>query len=100
MFESKSLTSNMAYDPIHGDLLQTFDIFVKSEDAYVDLMTFVTGESLSILNITTYESKDDCIVLSPAYQIDFVTQYCKLKSQTKLMVLDWWQFEQVPRCTF
>ena len=29
MFESKSLTSNMAYDPIHGDLLQTFDILLN-----------------------------------------------------------------------
>lgn len=84
MFESKSLTSNMAYDPIHGDLLQTFDIFVKSEDAYVDLMTFVTGESLSILNITTYESKDDCIVLSPAYQIDFCDPILQIEVSDKI----------------
>lgn len=84
MFESKSLTSNMAYDPIDGDLLQTFDIFVKSEDAYVDVMTFVTGESMSILNISTYEIKDDCILLSPAYQIDFCDPILQIEVSDKI----------------
>ncbi|KAL6450219.1 RRN6 RNA polymerase I-specific transcription initiation factor RRN6 [Candida maltosa Xu316] len=69
--ESDALTSNMAYDPNCGDVLQLFEIYVTSEDAYIDGIAYLTGESMSILNISVYDYHKGEISLSTPYQIDF-----------------------------
>lgn len=71
LVESKTLTSNIAYDPNCGDILQMFDMYVKEQNAYVDAMAFVTGEATSVLNIVLCEHPDEKFVMSAAYQLDF-----------------------------
>ncbi|RCK56265.1 hypothetical protein Cantr_05711 [Candida viswanathii] len=79
LVESKTLTSNIAYDPNCGNVLQMFDMYVRAQDAYVDAMTFVTGEATSVLNIALCEYADEKLVMSSPYQLDSLIPYYKWK---------------------
>ncbi|KAG7665091.1 uncharacterized protein J8A68_001400 [[Candida] subhashii] len=71
LIESKTLTSNIAYDPNYGDLFVLFDLLVKKRTYItVDAMAFVSGESMTILNLCIYD-KRNLNKLSKRRQVNF-----------------------------
>ncbi|KAI5970318.1 hypothetical protein CANMA_000671 [Candida margitis] len=72
--ETKAMDSDVAYDPCFGDIVQTFQIKPKSQDALVHGLIHVTGEALSVLSLSIRLQDGVSIKLSHPYEVDFLDQ--------------------------
>lgn len=92
LIESNTLTSNIAYDPNYGNLFVLFDLLVrKKTKPTVKAMVFVSGESLTVLNICVYCRKEvaslntsERILLSKRRQISFSEPIRQIEAVTPI----------------